>query len=395
MKNTDNKKEEVQEQSTNIFQKMLAQVKASGRSALGYASYENAVKVGSVIKSVAMTTKKIALSPLVSRTIVIGSAIAAFAGLSAVSPVFAGIGLASVAVGVGIDTYLVAKTRALHKESRYLARHRLAVNEQKNILSKSPKLETALGTKLYKPTKEGKLSEKDRLFQDDSKDKKTFWAYAQGTAKTITQNAVTIFDAAVNHNPLTILKAVGYTVWGISSSGGDVLTMEDKRNEFRQHIDLERSKSDSPGYNNRHELKKASHDQKVQTLTLMELTKDNSYLSQDKETINARFDAIKIRIEEKEKMFDLQYRPIAKIKNALVSALHAHNPFSKFNDVEKLSTKLSEKDIQLYKRPQISKELKENVQKIVDTAETKRQIKKETGTKRHYTKQKVNSQERF
>jgi len=354
MKN--DKEEEKPENSASLFQKMLSQTKALGQLAGSMFTYENAVKVGTPIKSVAVATKKILFSSAVSRTTTVATAIAVFAGISPVAPVIAGIGLASVAAGVAIDTYLVAKTRGLHQESKYLARHRLAKESQEQILSKSPKLSKALESKLsYKPNRENKKSTTNRLFQERSDDEKTLWAYAQSTGKVIAGSAVSIFEAVVTRDPLKVLKAVGYVTWGVSSGGEAIKTMGDKRDEFKQHIDLERSKSDSPGYNSRHELKQAAHDQKVQTLALMELTKDNAYLAQPDDFIRQRYDEIKTQIEQKEKMFDLQYRPLAYAKNVVVSALEAHNPFSKYSEINKLSPKLSEKESKIYEVPNIYK----------------------------------------
>ena len=142
---------------------------------------------------------------------------------------------------------------------------------------------------------------------------------------------------------MKIIGVVGFSTVGLGTSSYHNVTMSDKRREFREHIDKLRGQEDGPGYNNIRELKEAARKQKIQSLALQELVKDESYKNCTDEDIKKRFANIKEEIENTEKAIRSDYAITSVVKDFL----RAHNPFSKYNDPNKLTTKLKTQELQI------------------------------------------------
>lgn len=285
--------------------------------------------------------------------------------------------IAAVAIGAAVDSYMVSRTRKLHSESKHLSRHRLAKDVQDQILTKDPKLAKVLGDKLYKPEREGKKSVKDRYASNASKTKSTAGAVALGVATTAIANTASLVEGIINRNPATIIKAVGSSTVGMGTSSYHNVTMSDKRREFREHIDKLRDQEDGPGYNNMRELKEAARKQKIQSLALRELVKDESYKSCTDDEIRRRFANIIEKIENTEKAIRSNYA----ITSVAKDFLKAHNPFSKYNNPEKLTTKLKTQELQITPKTghgTITKKVKKAAHNLSDRVKDIKSKKKAT-----------------
>lgn len=245
--------------------------------------------------------------------------------------------LGVVAIGAAVDTYMVRKTRRLHSESKHLSRHCLAKDAQDKILEQNPELSKALEAELYKPEREGKKSVDKRYLKEGKSKKRSFAAnIALNVSKSIAGGVVSLVEGVITRNPVKVVKAVAFTTIGVGSSVSGEITMSQKRDEFRKHIDSLRDRNDAPGYNSLTELKISARKQKIQTLALQELVKDPNYKNYSDEQIKGKFEAIKEKIESTEKAIQSEYRIVGLIRNFG----RAHNPFSKYNNPENLTTKV-------------------------------------------------------
>lgn len=271
--------------------------------------------------------------------------------------------LGVVAIGAAIDTYMVRKTRQLHSENKHLSRHCLAKDAQDKILEQNPKLSKALEGELYSPEREGKKSITKRYLRDNPPTKSSLVGnIALNAAKVVAEAAVSLVEGIISRNPVKVVKVVASTTIGLGSEVSNTMSMSAKRNEFKNHIDSLRDRNDAPGYNNLKELKIAARKQKIQTLALQELVNDPNYKNYSDAQIKGKFKAIKEKIENTEKAIQSEYGIINVIKNFG----RAHNPFSKYNNPEQLTTKVNSTEFNASKpkKKVISEKMKKAARKI-------------------------------
>ena len=149
--------------------------------------------------------------------------------------------------------------------------------------------------------------------------------------------------------------------------------MSQKRDEFRKHIDNLRDRNDAPGYNSLNELKVSARKQKIQTLALQELVKDPNYKNYSDKQIREKFKEIREKIEGTEKAIQSRYR----IVNLMRNFGRAHNPFSKYNNPKKLTTKIG--DIRLKPKKQKNKK---NISEKIKRAARKIKIHKNSNSRK-------------
>ena len=178
----------------------------------------------------------------------------------------------------------------------------------------------------------------------------------------ISAGAVSLIEGIVSRNPVKVVKVVASSTIGLGSSISGSMSMSAKRNEFKNHIDSLRDRNDAPGYNNLKELKIAARKQKIQTLALQELVNDPNYKNYSDAQIKGKFKAIKEKIENTEKAIQSEYGIINVIKNFG----RAHNPFSKYNNPEQLTTKVNSTEFNASKpkKKVISEKMKKAARKI-------------------------------
>lgn len=255
---------------------------------------------------------------------------------------FAVAAIGSIAAGVIIDTAAVQYTKRLYQQAKHLDRHREGLNSQRRILSQNPEIAHALKDELYRPKTEGK-SKYERLSRNVSDD----YRKKEGILRTIAYNTlasiVFLVEGISTHNPVRALGAIAGFAYGTYSATTEKITMSQKRNDFRNFIDKERSKPDSPAYNNSFDLKKAARVQKIQALALEKLANDTEIKGASQEQIKARFSQYKQQIEKKE--FSVAYKNRFTFYAAQIvkSFFQANNPLSKYQDPEKMHNKSSER----------------------------------------------------
>ena len=343
---------------------------------------DSLLKIKNVVERVKNSRAvKIITSPAVVRGISIASALAGITvgalSLSGVSVGgLAGVFLApqiaiplavasliAVGIGIAIDTYMVRRTRRLHSESRHLSRYCLA-DVQDKIFEQNPNLSKALEGELYKPERDGKKSLNKRYFKENSIKSSLYSSLVLSGIKVISEAVVSLVEGIISRNPVKVLNIVGCSTIGLSSSMSNEISMEEKRNEFKKHIDTLRDRKDSPGYDNLTELKVSARKQKIQTLAMQKLVNEPDYANYSDVKIRESFAVLKEKIEKTEQAIRSEYTFVKVIKNFA----RAHNPFSKYNNVEKLTTKINmpELDVQL-KQPKkkiISEKIKKAATKI-------------------------------
>lgn len=143
--------------------------------------------------------------------------------------------------------------------------------------------------------------------------------------KVISETVVSLVEGIISRNPVKVLNIVGCSTIGLSSSMSNEISMEEKRNEFKKHIDTLRDREDSPGYDNLTELKVSARKQKIQTLAMQKLVNEPDYANYSDVKIRESFAVLKEKIEKTEQAIRSEYTFVKVIKNFA----RAHNPFSK------------------------------------------------------------------
>lgn len=323
--------------------------------------------------SVVLATTGITLGVLALSGVSLG-AVAGFVLAPQIAIPFAVASLGVVAIGAVVDTYMVRKTRRLHSESKHLSRHCLAKDVQDKLLEKNPELSRVLEADLYKPEKAGKKSADKRYLKDGQSKKRSLAAnIALNVFKSIAGGVVSVVEGVITRNPVKVIKAVAFTTIGVGSSVSGEMTMSQKRDEFRKHIDNLRDRNDAPGYNSLNELKVSARKQKIQTLALQELVKDPNYKNYSDKQIREKFKEIREKIEGTEKAIQSRYR----IVNLMRNFGRAHNPFSKYNNPKKLTTKIG--DIRLKPKKQKNKK---NISEKIKRAARKIKIHKNSNSRK-------------
>lgn len=76
------------------------------------------------------------------------------------------------------------------------------------------------------------------------------------------------------------------------------ISMKEKRNKFKKHIDTLRDRENSPGYDNLTELKVSARKQKIQTLAMQKLVNEPDYANYSDVKIRESFAVLKEKIEK-------------------------------------------------------------------------------------------------
>jgi hypothetical protein len=330
------------------------------------------------VLSIGMAVGAITLGALALSGVSIGAA-AGFILAPEITIPLAAASIGTIVVAAAIDTAVVGYTRNLHKENKYLTRHCISKDMQDKILAQNPKLNKALAGKLYSSKREEKSSIKNRYLNDSSKKKSLFLSIALNGVKVLGKRVISIVEGIITHNPIAILKSVAFGAINLHSETSHRISMEEKRNEFKANIDELRNRSDSPGYNNLKELKISARTQKIQTLALQELVKDPSYKFYSNNQIRRKFSSIKQKIENVEKAIQSEYAIVNLTKNFI----KAHNPFSKYNNPNELTTEPKNTELKLNEQKSELKKVEKKFidKKIIKTSRNIFQDKKIKGVK--------------
>jgi len=248
------------------------------------------------------------------------------------------IGLGSIAIGAIMDTAQTGNLRRLRKEHSLLIKNRNAKSKQDYLLELEPKLADALKNDLYKVDRNGQKSLTEKY--PDHLTKKGVNASSWG--KSIFKNSISTVKSFINliASP-TAMNAgkLALSVKGIYGEANKQLTKEQISQNFQTEINVQRDKSDTPGYNDLTELGKAARSQRIQTMALTKLMTNGKYRTSTPEEIRAEFNQIKQDLEKTEAAVKSRRGPVNRLKTVGKSFVKAHNPFSKYSMLDKLANK--------------------------------------------------------
>ena len=287
---------------------------------------------------------KIGTSVAVTRVAYIVLASLTIAGLlSPASPAVAiaigAIGLATVVIGVAMDTARTRETRQLQKENDLLVKDRTAKSTQDYILKLEPDLSQILKDELYQPSIDGKKSTTKRYLSENSEKLEV----AKGVGKAFLKHGLNIASIALESlasHGIGLIKSIGSFAYSLVTESKQNVDISTVQTQFKKQIDAERNKSDTPGYNNLTELKQATRLQRIQTMALQKLVTDTNYWGMKPEEKLAKFKEIKEEIAKTEKAVSAPTNIFAKglktIMSIVKDAGRAHNPFSEYNTPAKV-----------------------------------------------------------
>ena len=274
---------------------------------------------------------KIATSNALSRTISIVTSALVISSVIVASGPAAIAGLVAVGIGAAVDTFTVRGSRQLKKENGLLVKNRAAKSKQDYLLKLEPKIAAALEGNLYKPLRSKQTSVTERYVRESSPLQSNFLGFGKAVLKNVVSTVTSLSQAILTANPIQITYKAVQATWGLYSETTKNITIDDKRLEFQKQIDNERNKPDTPGYNNKRDLRIATRNQRIQTMAIQALIIDGSYRKATPEQIKTHYLQIKARIENTEKAIKEARNPVIKlIRSVGKDFIRAHNPFSKY-----------------------------------------------------------------
>lgn len=249
-------------------------------------------------------------------------------------------GLASVAVGIVMDTARTRTTRLLQKENKLLVDNATARNVQDTILKANPKLKETLGDVLYSPDlgenkkskTKGSATKHSKRFMIGEQVGKAFLKHAIKLALIVLKAIVT--------TGANILKEIGKAAINLLVETNTNLSINTIRAEFKQQIDQQRNNPATPGYDNLTELKQITRLQRIQTMALQQLVTDPKYGTMNDAEKKTAFQTYQQNIEQKVKAMSAPKNIFVKSITTMWSIIkdggRAHNPFSEYNNPSKI-----------------------------------------------------------
>lgn len=304
---------------------------------------------------------KVATSKALDRTVSVLMAGFAIAGITTAAIPAALVGLTTVTVGAVTDTLTLKNTRRLVKENKLLAQNRDSINDQNEILKQNPALADALEGELIKPNRENKKSVIQRYVKPNQTT--SGFDFGKAVLKNIANSIYSIGKAAATGKILGTAVAIAKSAKSLYSEKSVNNAISTKRQEFYEAIDSERSKADTPGYNNMRELRVAVREQRIQELALKAMQEDmkqGKYNNYTKEQLKEKFQEKKLEVTSRvENVAAQRNRVIAAIRSFGKNFKRAHNPFSKYNNMGQLEVRKPKQRIVQEKpalKPKIVKE---------------------------------------
>lgn len=314
----------------------------------------------------------------------------ALAGVGLVALPVAIVGMVAIGVGIVVDITTIRGSRQLHQENEIVVKHRAAKSKQDVFLKLEPDLAKALEKDLYHPQREGKRSVTQRYIEDSVIDSSTL-NYGKAALKSSISAVAATAKAVGSGNPVSMATTAVTTAFGMYSEASTTHQIVGKQLENQRNIDAERNKPDTPGYDNRKELKAATREQRIQTMALEKLITEKpnketypptgSFRHGTPEQIQNRFKAIKEEVAAKEKAVNTSRHPVVAFARSVgKDILRTYNPFSKFTTPEKLvvpeHTPLS-KAVEKHGAPQLPKQKESAKEVSVAHTKTLHSIKKD------------------
>ncbi len=299
-------------------------------------------KVGKVVQAIT--------SSPVFRTIAIVMAVLTIAGVLAtpggpvVAAVVGTLSLVAVGVGIAMDTIQTRNTRRLIKENNFLGENRKAKSIQDQLLNLQLKLLDVLKDDLYIAERDNKRSINERYIGDYTESLITPKAFGKAALKNAPAVASSVLQG-VSTGGISLVKEVSMSAISLAMESGSKVTMDTVRFQLKKQIDEERDKADTPGYDSIKELKKAAKEQQIQTMALKKLITQEDYWGMSNDKIKERFKEIKNEIRAGEEKISPEpgffVRGLKTIGSLTLDGLRAHNPFSKYNNPQKIKLEIA------------------------------------------------------
>ncbi len=251
------------------------------------------------------------------------------------------IGVGSIVTGALMDTVDTRTLRLLKKENSLLAKNRKAQGQQDELLKNEPLLSEVLQDKLYVPNRSNQTSLTERYIDKTPQSTISISSYG----KVLLKNSVDVvksISGVVFTPSLTNVTKVGKTAFGLYGESKKQATKEEIGLNFKQNIDQERNKPDTPGYSDLIELAEATREQRVQTLALQKMVNDGSFRGAKPEEIMELFEAAKQEVLKTEKEIQDTRGIVGTVKSYTKDFVKAHDPFSKYNNLDQLKPVLPE-----------------------------------------------------
>ena len=260
------------------------------------------------------------------------------------------IGLASIAIGTVMDTVQTRSLRLARKENLLLTKNRDAKDRQDSILRKEPLLANALDDILADNlAKNLKVSKTIPNLDDQSSPAKntknaakqtiSISAYGLAMIKNSISTVKDMLNVVANPSIINIAK-VGKAAYGIYGESTNQATKEEIGFKFQQRINQEKRKSDTPVYDNLVELAVITKEQRVQALALQKLVDSGSFRIANPQKIRTLFEEARQEVLLTEKAIKDKSGIIGTIKSYVKDFARAHNPFSKYNNLDQLKHEL-------------------------------------------------------
>lgn len=281
---------------------------------------------------------KIVTGSAVGRTIGVVTVLAS-ATVAAVPATIVGLG--AVAVGAAMDTSDTRTLRLLKKENSLLTKNRNAQDRQDELLKNEPSLSRILQDKLYVPSRSNQVSLTERYIETTPNSPVSISSYGKALLKNSVDVVKNVSSAVLAPSLIGAAK-VGKAAFGLYGESKKQATKEEIGLQFKQNIDKERNKPDTPGYNDLIELAQVTREQRVQTLAIQKMVNEGSFRGAKAEEVIVAFEAAKQEVLKTEKVIQDTRGVVGTVKNYTKDFVKAHDPFSKYNNLDQLKTFLPE-----------------------------------------------------
>ena len=251
------------------------------------------------------------------------------------------VGLSAIAVGATIDTIDTRTLRLLRKENSLLTKNRNARERQDELLKNEPILSRILEDKLYIPSRTNQTSLTKRYIDTTPNSSINVSSYGKALLKN-SIDVVKNVSSALFAPSLIGAGKVGKAALGLYGESKKQATKEEIGLRFKQNIDQERNKPDAPGYDDLIELAQATREQRVQTLAIQKMVNEGSFRGTSAEKVLAAFETAKQEVLKTEKVIQDTRGVVGTVKSYSKDFIRAHDPLSKYNNLDQLKTSLPE-----------------------------------------------------
>jgi hypothetical protein len=257
-------------------------------------------KVGKILTSKALSTaiSVVSCSLGMAGIMLFGAPIAATTAFA-----LGAAGLSSIAIKTAVESYQIRSVRRVEKESNLLISHRNNQTIQDYLLKLHPELKSALQDSLYQPNRN---PDKKSITRRYNSKPQGLQSKLDSFFRSFTKNALGVgtdlLSVATSPTAGTAdaIQALGGAAFGLLADGTQAITMDAIRKQYKNQIDAERNKLDTPGYNNLRELRLYEKQQEIQTEALKRLIASGSYQGMSPEQIAGKFNELKEKIRREQ-----------------------------------------------------------------------------------------------